>query len=82
MGHGARKNISSIPEASVVRILSAEGLLYDTQRKLMGKLRLVFSGDDSPEVWREIDRLRTDSVTYSRQYTTAILNLQREQDKT
>lgn len=81
MGAGAQKRISGIPQQSIIRILAAEGLLYDTQRRLTAKLREVFSGNDNPEAWKEIDKLRLDSVSYSRQWTTAILNLQKEQDR-
>lgn len=81
MGHGAPKRISTIPQDSIVRILASEGLLYSTQRKLTAELKKAFGGDDSPEVWQEIDRLRKQAIFYSQQYTRGILSLQKEQER-
>lgn len=81
MGSGAPKNISSISQNARINILAAEGLVYDTHRKLTATIKQIFAGDDNPQLWQDMNRLRLDMESYSRQYTTAIFHLQKEQGK-
>lgn len=81
MGHGAPKRVSTIPTETVVKIYAWEGMLYEAQRKLGDVLKSILSGDDSPNLWNELDSARKATVFYSQQYTKAILGLQLSQNR-
>lgn len=71
----------TIPIPAVVDIYAAEGMLYVSQRDLADALRRVIDGKEIPEDWETIDRCREEVIRYSKQYTLAIRNLQRNQEK-
>jgi hypothetical protein len=81
MGKGAAKKISAIPMGVIVNIHMWEGLLYKAQRDLGDVLKLILDGDDTPDLWADLDKFRKQSVFYSQEYTKAILNMQKSQKR-
>lgn len=81
MAH-AQKRIDKIPMETIVKIYALEGLLFKATQDLMATLKLILDeGNDDPEIWRDLDRLRKDVVSYNQQYTKAILSLQISQNR-
>lgn len=81
MGKGAPKNVSAIPTAVVVDILAKEALAADSLAKFTNVVSQALNGNDDPEVWEAITRLRERTFRDVQGYTIAVRNLERSQNK-
>lgn len=81
MGKGAPKNVSAIPTAVVVDILAKEALAEDSFNKFRKAVTEVLNGNDDPETWQAIERLRERTYRDVQIYTIAVRNLERSQDR-
>lgn len=74
MGHGASKNISSVPIHFAVNIYAAEGLLHVAETTLAKIVKAVLEGDE--EASTLLTSARESVINYNRQYTQAIRALE------
>ena len=76
MGHGASKSVESIPLSYLIPIYAAEGLLSVAHSELFIEMRKAKANPDNVD-WKEVTRLRIEVFNLTKQYTSAIMNLER-----
>lgn len=81
MGSGAPKRVDSISTTVMVDILAREGMAHDSLSKFSRAVTEVLNGNDDPEVWRELTILRERTFRDIQNYTIAVRNLERSQNK-
>lgn len=58
MGHGAPKQITSVPVDAMVRIIAAQANAEEARLDVVSCLEMIFDGKETPTVWKNLQKSR------------------------